>query len=319
MSDGSELRLPLHTLKGAHPGPTLGLTALVHGDEALPSIAILQRVFELIDPAELSGTVMAVPVCNPLGAGANSRNTPLDGANMNAAFGEPPEDSTSIAVRSPSEMMAQVLKKQVLPQFNYHIDFHCGDDGLGVNMIEFADEPGSTAMARAFGMPLLLKDAFGANQIWGASQQAGAHVIVAEVGGGGILFDEWLARGVNGTLNVMRQMGMLPGGAPKPPRQIVVSNAEGHHRNLVLIRAGQGGVVMPEPVMNARAHFGGQPFTGMKVMGKMVNKYDLSVREVYETPFARTMALAAVVGPSWRALGDTLYIVADADLAEVWD
>ncbi len=319
MADGSELRLPLHTLKGAKPGPTLGLTALIHGDEALPSIAILRRVFELIDPSELSGSVLAVPVCNPLGAGSNSRNTPLDGANMNAAFGIPPEDSTDIAVKSPSELMAAVLMKEVLPQFNFHIDFHAGDDGMAVNMIEFSPDPESTGMARAFGMPLLLKDAFGGSQIWGAAERAGAKVIVAECGGGGLLFDEWLDRGVNGTLNVMRHLGMLPGEAPKPPRQIVLDNTHGHHRNLVLLRARQGGLVIPEPGMNPRAHFAGQAFTGMKVMGKMISSYDLSVREVYETPFERTMALAAVVGPSWRAAGDTLYIVADADLAEVWE
>jgi hypothetical protein len=41
------------------------------------------------------------------------------------------------------------------------------------------------------------------------------------------------------------------------------------------------------------------------------------VRETFETPFARTLLLAAAVSPSWRAAGDTLYIVADADIAEI--
>jgi hypothetical protein len=44
-------------------------------------------------------------------------------------------------------------------------------------------------MARAFNMPILLRDEWGANQFWGASARLGAKVIVAEVGGGGLLYE----------------------------------------------------------------------------------------------------------------------------------
>ena len=315
MSDGSELRLPLHTLKGAQPGPTLGVTAMVHGDEALPSVAIIRRVFELINPDELAGTIMAVPVINPPGAGANSRNTPLDGMNLNAAFGEAPEDSTVLPVKTVSEKIAQVMMDNVLKHFDYHIDFHAGDDTMVVNMIEFADDPECLAMARAFNMPILLKDEWGANQLWGASAKGGAKVIVAEVGGGSVLWDEWFARGVNGTLNVMRLLKMIPGDVTKPPRQLVVSNLKGHHRNLVFLRAAEGGIVMPEPAVNPRASFEGQPIT-QRTLGRLLNKYDLTFRQTFESPFERTLMLAAVIAPSWRAMGDSLYLLADADLAE---
>ena len=44
MSDGTDLRLPLHVLTGAQPGPTLGLTGMIHGNEPLPSVAIIRQV-----------------------------------------------------------------------------------------------------------------------------------------------------------------------------------------------------------------------------------------------------------------------------------
>jgi predicted deacylase len=319
LSDGSELRLPLHVLKGAHPGPTLGLTALIHGDEPLPSVAIIRRVLELIDPAELSGTVMAVPVCNPLAMGILSRNTPLDGANLNGVFGIPPEDYTVMPVPTVSEQIGAVLVASFLPHLNYHIDFHAGDDGMAVNMIEFTADAESTAMARAFNMPILLRDEWGANQFWGASARAGAKVIVAECGGGALLYDEWLDRGVNGTLNVMRQLGMLPGEVIRPPRQLVVDNTHGHHRNLVLLRARAGGIFMPDAAITPRISFDGQPVSSGPRLGQLLNPYDLTLRESFETPFARSLLLAAAVKPGWRAAGDTLYIVADADIAEVWE
>lgn len=319
LSDGSELRLPLHVVKGSKPGPTLGLTALIHGDEPLPTVPIIKYVLETIDPAELSGTVMAVPVCNPVAAGVAGRNSPLDGANLNAVFGETPEDSTLIPVRTVSEQIGEVLVASFLPHLDYHIDFHAGDDGLAVHMIEFTDDPESTAMARAFNMPILLRDEWGANQFWGASARLGAKVIVAEVGGGGLLYSEWFDRGVNGVFNVLRRLGMLPGEVVPPPRQYVVDNTHGHHRNLLLLRQKEGGLLIPHPEINARASFDGEPIAGVPYLAQLLNPYDLTVRETYTTPFARTLMLAAACSPAWRAAGDTVYIVADADIAEVWE
>lgn len=317
LNDGSELRLPLHVLKGRRPGPTLGLTALIHGDEPLPSVPIIRRVLELIDPAELSGTVMAVPVCNPMAAGVLARNSPLDGANLNAAFAETPADATVQPTRIVSEQIAGVLVESLLPQLNYHIDFHAGDDGLAVHMVEFTDDPESTAMARAFNMPILLRDEWGANQFWGASARAGAKVIVAECGGGGLLYPQWFERGVRGVLNVMRQLRMLPGAVEPPPRQYVVDNTHGHHRNLVLLRQREGGILLPHPTLNAQTSFDGEPVTGIPYLAQLLNPYDLTLRETYASPFARTLLLAAAVGPAWRTAGDTVYILADADAAEV--
>src|SRR3954453_1696573 len=66
LASGAELRVPLHTLAGAQPGPTLGLSALVHGNEPVPSIGIIRAVLERLDASELHGTLLAAPVLNPL-------------------------------------------------------------------------------------------------------------------------------------------------------------------------------------------------------------------------------------------------------------
>jgi len=86
LASGAELRVPLHTLAGAQPGPTLGLSALVHGNEPAPSIGIIRAVLERLDASELRGTLLAAPVLNPLGYAAMSRHTPEDGMNLNGAF-----------------------------------------------------------------------------------------------------------------------------------------------------------------------------------------------------------------------------------------
>jgi predicted deacylase len=237
--------------------------------------------------------------------------------NLNAAFADPPEDSTTQPVPTVSGQIAGVLKRSLLSKLDYHIDFHTGDDAMSTHMVEFSDDAESFAMARAFNMSILLRDAWGDNQLWGASARHGAKVIVAEVGGGSLLYDEWLSRGIQGTFNVMRHLGMLSGEVQKPSKQYVVNNTPGHHRNLVLLRPRAGGLLMPESDITARTSFDGRPIAGSRVLGRLMDMYDLGVRETYETPFRNTLLLAAVVKPSWRAAGDFLYIMADADEAEI--
>ena len=74
---------------------------------------------------------------------------------------------------------------------------------------------------------------------------------------------------------------------------------------------------MPNPAITPRGSFDGQPIGGRAALGQLINMYDLTVRETFVSPFERTLLLASAVAPSWRAVGDTLYIVADADIAEV--
>ncbi len=319
LPDGTELRLPLHVLKGARPGPTLGLSGALHGDEMLPSVGIIRRLLEVIDPGQLAGSVMAVPICNPLGAGERSRHTPGDGANLNSEFFEAEHGGHVEPVKTATEMMAQVLTTEFLSKLNYQIDFHTGGDNHSVHMIEFTSDPESTAMARAFNMPILLNDIWRPGQMWAMSEKLGVKAIVAECGGGGLLYDEWVERGVQGTLNVMRQLKMLPGQVQPPPRQYVVNNTEGNEHNLNILRPREGGLIIPEPGINERTSFEGQPVQGPRVLGKLLNMYDLGFRQEFATPFQHTLLLAAPIAPGWNYPGEFAYIIANADDAQVWE
>jgi predicted deacylase len=318
MSDGSELRLPLHVVKGAHPGPTLGLTGMIHGNELVPSVLTIRKVLESLDPAELSGTVMAVPVCNPLGAGVLLRNTPGDGANANAVFWEPGHGKYTEPVKTISEQITQVLSQEFLAHLDFHIDFHSGG-GHSVHMVEFTKDPVSKQMARAFNMPILLLDEWRPGQMWRESERLGAKAIVAECGGDIGLVNEWVERSVRGTFNVMRQLGMLSGPVEKPPKQYLVMGDSGHEQNANILRPREGGVILPDPAITPRTVFDGQPVEGVPVLGRLLNFYDFTVRQTFESPFKRTLLIAAVTEPSWLIPGSYAYILFDADHAEVLD
>jgi predicted deacylase len=231
MPDGSELCLRLHVIKGVYPGPTVGLSGAIHGDEVTSPVSIIRRVLELVNPKELSGTIMAVPVCNPLGAGQMSRNTPGDGQNANAVFFEPGQIKYTGPVKTVTEQIAEVLTGEFLAQLDYQIDFHDGAGHHSVHMVEYTKDPVSSGMARAFCMPILLFDEWRRGQMWRRSERLGAKVIVASCGGQGQLYNEWVDRGVHGVFNVMRYLGMLPGEVEPPPRQLMVRGDSGHEHN----------------------------------------------------------------------------------------
>jgi len=58
--------VPVLVVNGVKPGPTLCLTAAVHGDE-LNGIEIVRRIVHEINPENLSGSVIGVPIVNMQG------------------------------------------------------------------------------------------------------------------------------------------------------------------------------------------------------------------------------------------------------------
>jgi predicted deacylase len=316
LASGAELRVPLHTLAGAQPGPTLGLSALVHGNEPVPSIGIIRAVLERLDASELRGTLLAAPVLNPLAYAAMSRHTPEDGMNLNGAFIESDAGGHPEPVKTVSIQLATAISAGFLSKLDYQIDFHSGGNA-SVHMIEFTDDPESRAMARAFNMPILLRDVWMPGQMWTRAEQLGVKVIVAELGGAGQLYDQWIERGVAGVFNVMRQIGMLPGDVIPPPRQYVVNNLPGHEENLNILRPREAGLIVPDPAITPQRAFDGQPIAGPLVLGRLLNPYDLTVRQEFAAPFARTLMLATRITPTWCTPGEFGYIITDADNAEI--
>ena len=72
LADGTPVRFPLLLVNGAKPGPRLYLGAAIHGDE-VNGIAILAKVIAALDPAQLAGSIVGMPVQPPLAVYADHR------------------------------------------------------------------------------------------------------------------------------------------------------------------------------------------------------------------------------------------------------
>mgnify|MGYP002630506254 CR=1 FL=1 len=70
---GRSIRLPVLAVRGTRPGPVVGITAALHGNE-LNGIPVVQRLLRSLDPTALRGTVVGVTVVNVPGFLTNERN-----------------------------------------------------------------------------------------------------------------------------------------------------------------------------------------------------------------------------------------------------
>src|SRR5262245_27749415 len=91
---GAMLHLPLLVARGAAPGKTIVVLGGVHGDE-YEGMAAVRAVFRSLDPAEMRGTFLGVPVCNPPAFAAAARASPLDGQNLARVFPGSPAGTIS--------------------------------------------------------------------------------------------------------------------------------------------------------------------------------------------------------------------------------
>lgn len=85
-SDLSSRRLPVMEIKSSKPGPTVWLTACVHGDEVGGMVVVHELFKKLKQKPLLRGRIFALPLMNPLGFEISSRNINLSHEDLNRSF-----------------------------------------------------------------------------------------------------------------------------------------------------------------------------------------------------------------------------------------
>jgi uncharacterized protein len=105
-------------LVGANPGPTLVVSAGIHGDEYEGVRAIFETL-EAIAPTSLRGRILAAPIVNWPAHRAATRHHPEDGANLARVF-------PGRADGTPSEQLAWRFDQFFLAHADFYLDLHSG-------------------------------------------------------------------------------------------------------------------------------------------------------------------------------------------------
>lgn len=203
------LSVPVIVVKG-RAGPTLLVTAGIHGDEYEGPMALLRAAHEL-DPASLSGRVIIVPVANPPAAEAGRRTSPIDGGNLARCF-------PGRADGSLTEQLAEGIHRLLLPLANAVLDFHSGGSTLDYLPCAFGRLPADTSLASrtlalmtAFGAPhtIVMTRPEASATLVSAALKRGIVAMATELAGGGGVTPSSVALARAGLDNVLVHLGMV--------------------------------------------------------------------------------------------------------------
>lgn len=290
LASGMELRLPIHIVTGAKAGPVVGFTAGIHGDEYLP-LESMRQLVEGLDPAQLAGTVIAIPVVNPLAIEAQTRHTPVDMQNLNRVF---PGDSNGWV----TEQLAATLVEWLLPKIEVLIDLHAGGAQPIVDYVYILNDE---ALSRAFGFNALYRPSQDyPGTLASVAAERGIRSMVVEMGGGMIANDEYLERGTRGLFNVLKHLNMIPGRPIVPETQTVVTR-------MAVIRPHKGGLLYPA----VKLEDVGRTVPRDTLLGTVISPYTFTVLEEIRAPFERNYMI--LLRPTITKVhpGDYAYMVAE--------
>lgn len=227
---GSQLALPVCALNGIRPGPSIWLSAAVHGDE-INGVDIIRRVLEKLQPRDLAGRLLAVPIVNVFGFINQSRYLP-DRRDLNRSF--PGSRRGSLAAR-----IAHLFMAEIVDRCAFGIDLHTGSNfrtNLPQIRADLADSE-TRRLARAFRAPVLVASAPRHGTMREAAQNRGVRILLYE-GGEAQNFNRTPIRvGVTGVLNVLHALDMIA--PPEPPAPVEVFEGAGSE----WARAGRGGIL----------------------------------------------------------------------------
>ncbi len=236
---GAELTIPLHVVHGAKEGPVLGLLSGVHGPE--PFVMRIPRQVVLgVDPRELAGTILFIPVANPVAFARGKRSTPeedIDFADMNRVFPGTRAKPTfgggesQYSDRSLTEWMAATIVEHFFPRLQYLIDFHCHFAGCSLfeSIVKMGGNPNkdreSFEINRLFNLGLIHESGDGPpiTATGYAAAKLGVVTGAMEIGGEGIsgpVQHRLVEFGTTGISNAMRYLKMIPGEVKQPGRQL---------------------------------------------------------------------------------------------------
>ena len=203
--------LPVWMVCGASDGPTLVLTAGVHGCEYV-GIMTLRRLFAQLTPAQIRGRVILLPLVNGEGFYAGSKQVvPSDGKNINRVF-PPPEEGT------PAQEIARTVVEQIYPEADFLLDLHGGDVNEAMTPLVFypataAPDVTARACEAAQHLEVMYRiPSTAKNGLYSYAAQCGIPALLMEVGGLGLWNEEQVALELRSIQSLMGylDMGLAP-------------------------------------------------------------------------------------------------------------
>ena len=274
MPTGQYWYVSVTVAKGAKPGKRIVLTSGVHGDE-MSSMHTVQTVMNQLDPAQMSGTVMAVTDVARPAIESMQRRWPNQGrgtdlVDMNWVW---PGDENGVA--APIRHAGLLFNRLLRPNADFAIDFHTGTTGFEVTAFNIAemDVPEIKAMAELYPIGQIFDNPTYPNVLHNAFNAAGIPSFCPEIGAARHLDLEMISLFVEGTMNVLKHHGIVAGPMGRTGKDVTVFVGN----SAFPILATAGGIVEYLVKLNDKVEAGQKVAIQRNSFGEVVAEYTSSV------------------------------------------
>ncbi|MCD8198837.1 MAG: M14 family metallopeptidase [Phascolarctobacterium sp.] len=208
-------KIPITIINGKEDGPTLFITAGIHGGE-YPGIAAAMELGQEISPDDVHGCLILMHPVNIQGFWARREFViPEDGKNLNRVFPGNPNGTLA-------DKTAYLISSNFFTIADFYVDMHSGD--IHESLHPYVYYPGqptqeietkSRSVAKVLDMEYMVRSlATGGAYNYAAS--TGLPSILIERGGAGLCLHEDITAYKDDIRNIMRKLGMFA--LPVKPR-----------------------------------------------------------------------------------------------------
>ncbi|MFG1398866.1 M14 family metallopeptidase [Roseixanthobacter pseudopolyaromaticivorans] len=260
--------------KGAKPGKRVVLVSGVHGDE-MSSVHTVQSVMNQLDPRQMSGTVMAVTDVSRPALEGMQRRWPNAGRGADLIDMNREWPGNENGLTAPSRHAGLLFNRLLRPNADAAIDFHTGTTGFDVTAFNIAglDVPAIKAMAELYPVGQIFDNHVYPGVLHNAFIDAGIPAFTPEIGAARVLDVQMAALFVEGTMNVLKHYGILPGPMGRTGKDVNVFIGN----SAFPILATQGGLVEHLVKLNDKVEAGQKVAVQRDSFGQVVAEYTSGV------------------------------------------
>lgn len=270
MPTGQHWYVSVTVAKGAKPGKRAVLVSGVHGDE-MSSVHTVQTVMSQLDPAAMSGTVMAVTDVSRPAMEGMQRRWPNSGRGNDLIDMNREWPGNENGVTAASRHAGLLFNRLLRPNADFAIDFHTGTTGFEVTAFNIAamDVPEIRAMVELFPVGQVFDNHVYPGVLHNAFIDAGIPSFTPEIGAARVLDLDMISLFVEGTMNVLKHHGIVAGpmGRTGKDVNVFVGNSS------FPILASAGGLVEHLVKLNDKVEAGQKVAIQRNSFGEVVAEY----------------------------------------------
>ena len=274
MPTGQHWYVSVIVAKGVRPGKRAVLVSGVHGDE-MSSVHMVHTVMDQLNPAEMSGTVMAVtdvsrPALEAMTRRWSDSGRGADLIDMNREW-PGNEDGATATSRHAGLLFNRLLR----PNADIAIDFHTGTTGFDVTAFNIGDRtlPEVRAMLELYPVPQIWDNAAYPGVLHNAFVDVGIPCFTPELGRARVLDFEIISMFAEGTMNVLKHYGIVAGPMGRTGKDLDVFIGNSAFPILAI----EGGFVEHLVKLNDKVEAGQKVAIQRNSFGEVVAEYSSSV------------------------------------------